>query len=233
MFVVNVLIADDHDFFRRSILFSLEDEPAIAVAGIATSGDEAVRLARALCPDVILMDLNMPYLSGVEAMERIILAGDGEWMRARTRSAPAILVLTGVDDAESVLNAFAAGARGYLRKDMITDRLLVSAILTVASGGVFIDAHTFALLKSCLRADSPRLLHEHRRLRDLTPGDRTLLRWVALGYDNDQISHHLQVTRKTVSNRLSRLYLHLGVANRVQLANFALRTGFVDIEETV
>ena len=222
MFQVRVLIVDDHDFFRRSILFPLETEPAIEVVGTATSGDQAIPLCRSLHPDVVLMDLNMPYLSGLTAIERI----------APQERAPAILVLTGADDAESVRRAFAAGAQGYLRKDMITDELLISAIFTVASGGVFVDPKTFALLKIGFLHDSPRLADEQQRLVELPPEERALLRYVALGYENEQIGQELQVAPKTISNRLSQLYLRLGVSNRVQAATFALRCGLVTLRET-
>ncbi len=220
---VRLLIVDDHDFFRRSLLLPLEAEPEIEIVGTATSGDQAVTLCRSLKPDVVLMDLNMPYLSGLAAIERI----------TPQDRAPAILVLTGSDEPQSVLNAFCAGAQGYLRKDMITDELLVSAIFTVASGGIFADTKTFGLLKNSLLVNQARLVEEHRQHIQLTPDELVLLRKVALGYDNEQISEHLQISAKTVSNRLSQLYLRLEVRNRVQAANFALRNGLVDLKETL
>ena len=100
-----------------------------------------------LRPDVILMDMDMPYLSGLATMERI----------TSQEHVQAILVLTGVDDAESVLDAFAAGTQGYLREDQITDELLISAIFAVASGGVFLDACTFAQFRGSFLASRPRL----------------------------------------------------------------------------
>ena len=132
---IKLLVVDDHDFFRRSIMPPLERESAFQILGTATSGEQAIDLCHRLRPDVMLMDLNMPDLSGLAAMRRL---------NAR-QGTPAILVLTGADDPQSVADAFAAGARGYLRKDMITDELLVSAIFAVASGGFFMDAKTFAL----------------------------------------------------------------------------------------
>ena len=223
MFTIKLLIVDDHDFFRRSIMLPLEAEAGIEIMGTATSGDQAITLSRSLRPDVILMDLNMPYLSGLAAIERI----------APQERAPAILVLTGVDDAQSVLNAFAAGAQGYLRKDQITDELLLSAIFTVASGGVFLDARTFAQLRSSFPASQPRVAEEYRQRVQLNPEEQGLLRCVALGYDNEQIGQQLQITPKTVSNRLGQLYLRLQVSNRVQAANFALRNGLVKLSDTL
>lgn len=220
---IRLLIVDDHDFFRRSILLPLEMEPAIEIVGSATSGDQAVTLCRSLRPDVVLMDLNMPYLSGLGAMERI----------TPQERAPAILVLTGKDDAQSVVDAFTAGAQGYLRKDMITDDLLINAILTVASGGVFVDGKTFDLIKGGFLVGQPKMAAERQGHIQLSPDESQLLRYVTLGLDNEQIGQKLQNTPKTISNRLSQLYLRLGVGNRVQAANYALRNGLVDLKETL
>ena len=220
---LRLLVVDDHDFFRRSLMFPLQMEARIEVVGTATSGDQAVGLVRSARPDVVLMDLNMPYLSGLAAMERI----------TPDEAAPAVLVLTGVDDGDSVLRAFAAGAAGYLRKDMITDEMLVSAIFTVASGGIFLDPKTFAVLRAVLPTSHPRLVEERLRLSRLSPDESALLRYVALGYDNDQIGLKLQIAAKTASNRLSQIYLHLRVGNRVQASNLALRNGLVDINDTL
>lgn len=220
---IRLLIVDDHDFFRRSILLPLDVEPDIEIVGTATSGDQAVTLARSLRPDVILMDLNMPYLSGLGAMERIV----------PQERAPAILVLTGKDDAQSVADAFAAGAQGFLRKDMITDDLLISAIFTVASGGVFVDGRTFRLIKNSFLAGQPKMAGERQGHIHLSPDESQLLRYITLGLDNDQIGQQLQNSPKTISNRLTQLYLHLGVGNRVQAVTYALRNGLVDLSETL
>ena len=220
---IRLLIVDDHDFFRRSILLPLEAEADIVIVGTATSGDQAVTLCRSLHPDVVLMDQNMPYLSGLGAMERI----------TPQERAPAILVLTGKDDAQSVLDAFAAGAQGFLRKDMITDDLLVSAILTVASGGVFVDGRTFNLIKNSFLAGQPKMAAERQGHIQLSSDESQLLRYVTLGLDNEQIGQKLQNTPKTISNRLTQLYLRLGVGNRVQAVTYALRNGLVDLSETL
>lgn len=222
LFSIRLLVVDDHDFFRRSILLPLESEPSIEIVDTATTGEQAITLCRSLRPDVVLMDLNMPYLSGLAAMERI----------TPQECAPAILVLTGMDDAQSVVDAFAAGARGYLRKDMITDELLLSAIFTVASGGVFVDSRTFSLINTVFLGAQPAHKRAIGQLPQLSSDDYVLLRYVALGYNNDQIAQLLQVTPKTVSNRLSQLYLRLEVQNRVQAATLALRAGLVTLRET-
>lgn len=138
MAVLKLLIVDDHDFFRRSILLPLDAAGTIEVVGSALSGEQAVSLCHDLCPDVVLLDLNMSPLSGLATLAQMITQD----------CPPAILVLTVRDDRESIVQAFGLGARGYLRKDVLTDELLLNAIFTVASGGVFIDATTFGTLKA-------------------------------------------------------------------------------------
>lgn len=135
---IRVLIVEDHDFFRRTIALLLEMEGRIEIVGAVASGEQAIRLVSTLRPDAILMDLKLPNLSGLAVIEEI----------ASSDGIPAILVVTGADDVESVLRAFAAGARGYLRKEMVGEELLISAIFTVVYGGIFLDVKTFMLLKT-------------------------------------------------------------------------------------
>ena len=138
MATVRLLIVEDHDFFRQTIRLLLEADERITVVGAAASGPEAIALAESLRPDVVLLDLNLASGSGLAVTQKISPRSGG----------PAILVLTGADDVQSARGAFAAGVRGYLRKDQISDDLLTSAIFAVANGGVFVDAQTFALLLS-------------------------------------------------------------------------------------
>ncbi|MBX3000055.1 MAG: response regulator transcription factor [Caldilineaceae bacterium] len=140
MATVRLLIVEDHDFFRQTIRLLLEADERITVVGVAASSAEAIALTESLRPDVVLLDLNLASGSGLAVTQKISPRSGG----------PAILVLTGADDAQSVRGAFAAGVRGYLRKDAISDELLISAILAVVHGGVFVDARTFALLLSLL-----------------------------------------------------------------------------------
>lgn len=142
MATIRLLIVEDHDFFRRTIALLLEMETRIEIVGAVASGEQALGLLDSLRPDVVLMDLNLPGLSGLATIEQIGASVD----------APSILVLTGAEDVESVRRAFAAGAAGYLRKEMVGDELLISAIITVACGGIFLDAKTFALLQSTFSA---------------------------------------------------------------------------------
>ena len=138
MATIRLLIVEDHDFFRRTLALLLETEERIEIVGAVASGEQAIPLVHSLRPDVVLMDLNLPGLSGLATIEQIVPGTD----------APAILVLTGADDLESLQRSFAAGAHGFLRKEMVAEELLISAIFTVACGGVFVDAKTFALLRN-------------------------------------------------------------------------------------
>ena len=219
---IRILIVDDHAFFRRSITPPLEEEPTIEIVGFAEDGDEAVRCSRMAYPDVILMDLRMPYLSGLDAIQRI----------APQKKAPAILIITGSDDRAYVVKAFAMGASGYLRKDNISDEMLISAIFTVASGGVFVDPDVFTDLLPSLIASEAHPDPDPTLLRILSAEDILLLQQVALGHENTMIAEVLRITPKTVSNRLGLLYTELGVSNRVQAATFALRNGLVSLVET-
>ncbi|MCL4833674.1 MAG: response regulator transcription factor [Caldilineaceae bacterium] len=135
---IRLLIVEDHDFFRRTIALLLGTEERIEIVGAVASGAEAIRLVSALRPDVVLMDLNLPDTPGLVVIGEVTSYDD----------APAVLVLTGADEVENVLWAFAAGAAGYLRKEMVGEELLVSAIFTVACGGVFLDPKTFARLRA-------------------------------------------------------------------------------------
>lgn len=222
MELLRLLIVDDHSFFVRSLLPPLKESPAIEIVGIAASGDEAISLTHSLRPDVITMDLNMPYLSGLTAMERLEERG----------AMPGVLVLTGLDDPVQVWNAFAVGAKGFLRKDQITDELLLSAIFTVGAGGIFLDPPTFALLRTTFPADSDTAAVERQALELLAADDLVILRLVAIGRENHEIGQILHLSPKTVSNRLSRIYALLSIPNRVAAATFALRAGLLQLSDT-
>ena len=138
MAVIKLLIVDDHGFFRRSLMPSFENECAINVVGTARNGAEAIALCQSLKPNIVLMDLNMPFLSGLAAMECIL----------PTEPPPAILILTADDTPETVMKSLAIGARGYLRKDLLTDEVLLTAIFIVAQGGIFIDPQSLWMLRT-------------------------------------------------------------------------------------
>ncbi len=214
---IRVLIADDHRLFRQGLRQICEGLGRLEVVGEAADGQEAVELARRLRPDVILMDINMPVLDGVQATSQIM----------EDNPAARVIILTMYKQNHYVFEAIKAGARGYLLKD-IDEQELVDAVRAVHRGEALIDPGLAA-----------RLLDEFRRLsqapagaevENLTPAEMEVLRLVAQGADNRAIARQLCLSERTVANRLSEIYDKLHVANRTQAALLALRRGWASLE---
>jgi DNA-binding NarL/FixJ family response regulator len=200
---VRVLIADDHPLFREGMRGRLDRVADVAVVGEAASGDEAVELAHKLEPDVILMDIKMPGLNGIEATREIL------------RASPQIgvLMLTMFEDDDSVFAAMRAGAKGYLLKDSGGEGV-VHAIRAVASGEAVFGpgvAERMIGFFSAPRAAAPR-----RTFPELTEREEEILSLVAQGKSNQQIARQLFVSLKTVRNHVSNILLKLQVADRAQ-----------------
>lgn len=215
---IRVLIADDHRLFRQGLRYVCRAAGGIEVIGEARDGWEAVRLARELKPDVILMDIRMPGPDGVEATR--LITADNPVTR--------VIILTMYRQDQHVFEAIKAGARGYLLKD-IDERELVEAIRAVHRGD--------ALINPTLAA---RLLEEFRRLsrgeagqetEELTEGEMQILRLVAQGADNKTVAEQLSLSERTVANRLSEIYRKLHVSSRTQATLEALRRGWVTLED--
>jgi DNA-binding NarL/FixJ family response regulator len=214
-----VLIADDHRIVRQGLRHVCELAGDLSVVGEAEDGQEAVQQARQLQPDVILMDINMPLLDGVQATRRVAEAG------LSTR----VIILTMFRQDRYVFEAIKAGARGYLLKD-VDEGDLVEAIRAVHRGEALINPGM-----------AVKLLDEFRRLSQidsdaedregLTPGEMDVLRLVAQGIDNKAVAEQLALSERTVANRLSSIYEKLQVNNRTQAALVALRRGWATLEQ--
>ena len=216
---IRVLLADDHKLFRQGLRQICEVKGGFEVVGEAETGQEAVDLASELEPDVILMDINMPVLDGVQATSHI------------TERDPAvrIVILTMYRRDDYVFDAIRAGARGYLLKDADWEDLL-DAVRRVHQGEALIDP-----------AVATRLIDEFRRLSQppieegvvemLTQAEMDVLRLVAQGTDNREIANQLALSEKTVTNRLSAIYQKLHVNNRTQTALYALRRGWATLHQ--
>jgi DNA-binding NarL/FixJ family response regulator len=211
--VIRVLIADDHPVFRAGLAGVLDEAADIEVLAEAQHGADALDLAVRLRPDVVLMDLHMPGVNGIEATRH--LAG----------AAPevAVLVLTMFDDDESVIAALRAGARGYLVKGAQGDRI-VSAIRAVAAGEAVFGSDIAAGVLRVLAADR-RGDRSSRPFPVLTDREREILDLIAAGLGNREIARRLTLSDKTVRNHVSNVFAKLRVADRAQAIIRARQAG--------
>ena len=209
---VRVLLVEDHALFRRG-LRRLLDESGFAVVGEASNGEAGVRLAEELAPDVVVMDLHMPIMGGVDATRRI----------TEQASPPKVLMLTISVEDEDVVEAIVAGASGYLLKDADAE-VIVTAVRDAADGHVAVSPEVAGALVHRVRDDAP-----HAGLGDVTFTDRELevLRLLTEGMDNTDIAARLYISPSTVKNHVSSILEKLGVESRVQAAVHAVRAGLV------
>ena len=198
---VRVLIADDHPLFREGMRGRLDRMGDIEVVGEAAGGDEAVRLSRELEPHVVLMDIKMPGLNGIEATREIL----------RTNPRVGVLMLTMFEDDDSVFAAMRAGARGYLLKDSGGEGV-VHAIRAVTSGEAVFGPGVAERIIGYFSV--PRLAQ--RAFPELTEREEEILALVARGKSNQEIAAQLFVSVKTVRNHVSNILLKLQVADRAQ-----------------
>jgi len=214
--VIRVLLADDQDLVRAGFRLILELADGVEVVGEAGDGREAVRLARELEPDVVLMDVRMPEVDGIEATRRLLHAG------VDTR----VLVLTTFDLDEYVYAAVRAGASGFLLKDVPRDEL-VHAVRTVARGEALLaPAITQRLLERFIARPDPRAAAP--ALDELSARELEVLRLLARGLSNAEIASELIVGEATVKTHVARILRKLDLRDRVQAVVFAYETGLVE-----
>ena len=212
---LRVLIVDDHDLFRTG-LRNLLEEQGIQVVGEAAGGSDAVRGVRELAPDVVVMDLNMPGMGGVEATRHI------------TGIAPLtrVLVLTISDQDSDVLDAILAGACGYLLKDSSIQELL-AGIHAASKGESLISPNIAAKVLQKVRATTNVPALEEAIRAELSDREIEVLKLIANGKDNAQIAAELHISPKTVKNHISNILMKLQIDNRIQAAVYAVRSGIV------
>jgi DNA-binding NarL/FixJ family response regulator len=215
---VRVLLVDDHDLFRTGLRALLEED-GLVVAD-ASSGDAALRCLRCFPADVVVMDLNMPGMSGVAATREVLAYAPGT----------AVLVLTVVSDDERVLESLVAGASGYLLKDaQLSD--IVAGIEAAGAGESPLAPRVAAALVARVRATPAAQPAAPAPAPALSERQREVLGLLAQGWDNEQIARRLYISASTVKSHVSRLLVQLGVKNRVQAAVYAAREGLVGVDE--
>lgn len=214
---IRVLVADDQEIVRAGYTALLDTQPDITVVGGAADGAEAVRLSREQRPDVVLMDVRMPTMDGVEATRQ--LAADGN-------AGPRVLVLTTFDLDQHVYDALSAGASGFLLKDVTAERLFDAVRVIAAGEALLAPAVTRRLVGEFARL-RPRPPQQPDLLRRLTPRETEVLRLVAEGLSNAEIAERLVVGDETIKTHVSRLLAKLGLRDRAQAVVAAYESGLV------
>jgi DNA-binding NarL/FixJ family response regulator len=213
---IRVLIADDQELVRTGFRVILDAEPDITVAGEAADGREAVEGARSRRVDVVVMDIRMPAMDGIEATRRIAANGDG---------APRILILTTFDLDEYVFKALRAGASGFLLKDAGADELLHAVRVVAAGDALLAPSITRRLISDYARRPAPQ--EQPQAMSELTPRELDVLRLMARGLANADIARELYIGDATVKTHIARIFAKLGLHDRAQAVVLAYESGLV------
>jgi len=216
---IRILIADDHTMVRQGLSQICNAETDMQVVGQAANGQEACQLAAQVEPDVIVMDINMPILDGVQAA------------RCITKAQPKIgvVILTMYRQDKHVFEAIKAGARAYLLKDADSDELL-RAIRTVAAGEAMLDSGiALKMIEEFRRLQTDPV--DETTLTPLSERELEILRLVSQGLDNTEIGDRLGLSEKTIRNRLTTIFEKLHVNNRIQATLYALRHGLASLDD--
>jgi DNA-binding NarL/FixJ family response regulator len=216
---ISIVVADDHEVVRTGFAALLETQPDFAVVGTATDGIEAVRVGRAQHPDVMLMDIRMPSMDGIEATRQ--LAGDNP-------GPPRILILTTFDLDEYVYEALRAGASGFLLKDVTAERLFDAVRIIAAGEALLAPTVTRRLISEFARMRPDQsAARPGPQLASLTPRETEVLILIAEGLSNPEIARRLIVTEETVKTHVSRVLAKLGLRDRTQAVVTAYESGLV------
>lgn len=226
---ITVMIVDDHPLFREGLtkVFSLEDD--MEVVGEATDGEEALILAREIQPDVVVLDINLPTMNGLQVTRQL----------KSDRTGIAIINLTAYHDQEQVLHAMRAGASAYYPKDVETETL-IDVVRMIVQGYYIVGNQTFdeAGLRSWLdagveAATGPYMVDPGEHFVPLSPREMEILQFVTRGMSNKQIALELGISHQTVKNHMTSILKKLDVEDRTQAAVYALRRGWVRMQDTL
>lgn len=224
---INVLIVDDHPIMREGLRKLLQEEPDIMVVAEAGTGQQALDIARDLQPDVVLLDINLPNLNGIQVTSKL----------KAERTGIAVILLTAYDDEEQVLHAMRAGASAYCPKDIEPERLM-NVIRQVARGNYMIAGKVYNergvqdWLNSKVEALSgPYMVDNGEHFVPLSPREMQILRCVTRGLSNKEIASELGISHQTVKNHMTSILDKLNVDDRTQAAVYALQRGWVRISD--
>ncbi|WP_329416383.1 response regulator transcription factor [Streptomyces sp. NBC_00704] len=217
---VRVLLADDQPLVRSGLRVIMADHGDLEVVGEAATGAEAVRLARALRPDVVVMDIRMPGMDGIEAT-RLITADDATTTR--------VLVLTTFDEDDHVHGALRAGASGFVVKDMALDDILAAVRVVAAGDALIAPGVTRRLIADFVARPAAAPERSARPVEGITEREREVLTLVGRGRSNTEIAEDLFITVATAKSHVSRLLTKLGARDRVQLVITAYESGLVTL----
>lgn len=211
---VRVLIADDQTLFRAGLARLLNEDPRVEVIGQASDGADAAKLVAKLKPDVVLMDLKMPNLDGIEATRQI------------TEADPAVkvLILTTFETDNHVIQALKVGASGYVLKDSSADAIVSSIVAVMSGERVMASAVANRVLEMLTGTTTPKEFYD-----GLTNREIEILKLLANGMANKQIAYRLKISEKTVRNHVSNTYEKLGIYDRSQAVLYAVKKGLVEV----
>ena len=224
---IKVLIVDDHPVFRDGLRNVLAEADDLVVVGEAQDGTEALDFARSLRPDVIIMDINIPVLNGMQATRQI--KSDNPDIN--------IIMLTAYDDDEQIYHAIRSGASAYYPKDIAPDSL-IEAIRQVSQGKFVVDAQLLdqeeieAWLDEAFERFGGLMIDIDEKFKPLSPREMEILKLITRGLSNKEIAYTLGISHQTVKNHMTSILRKLDVEDRTQAAVFALRRGWVRLQDT-
>ena len=211
---VRLLLADDHALFRAGLARLLDEDPRVQVVAEASSGAEAIAKANEFRPDVILMDMRMPNMDGIEAMQRI----------ASTMPDVKFLFLSSFETTGGALAALKSGADGFVLKDSMPESIITSILAVDAGEQVLSRAVATRVIELAVGGGPPK-----ERFDGLTAREIEILRHIATGLSNKQVAYRLKISEKTVRNHVSHIYEKIGVVDRSQAAVYAVRKNLIEL----
>lgn len=216
--IIRVMIVDDHSILREGIKYLLELQDDIKVIAEAGDGEEAINFASKFIPEIILMDINMPKSSGLEALRKLKDVG----IKSK------VIILTAYSNREHIIEAIKTGAKGFILKDSNSD-VLIKAIRDVSQGRNYLQPSVVSILNQYVYDDPNDSKGDFEKINILSPREYEVLVLIASGHSNKEIGNQLFISEKTVKNHITNIFKKLDVEDRVQAAIFAFNNHIIGI----